>query len=87
MTLVKGLLEKENAHGAWSPQKRDILIDEDKDVSLDNQWMSLWHEITHLALSDSGATTNLKGKQEELVCDALGGYLTAMMKAGRLKLK
>jgi hypothetical protein len=83
--LKEKLLKEEEAHGMWSSQRRDVLIDQDEGSSLENQWMSYWHECSHIALSDTGATTQLDDKHEELVCDAMGGYLTAMMKAGYLK--
>jgi hypothetical protein len=49
------------------------------------EWETLWHEIIHCALTDSGARGNVLTKvQEEVVCDALGTHLTAMMLDGSL---
>jgi hypothetical protein len=51
-----------------------------------SEWMTLWHEMTHVALCDNGAHGNtLTKEQEEVVCDAVGAYLTAMMLDGSLK--
>ena len=49
------------------------------------QWVTLWHEAIHSAMTDAGAHGNtLTKEQEEVVCDAVGTYLTAMMLNGSL---
>lgn len=50
-------------------------------------WQSFFHELTHLAMWDSGVHQLLEEKQEEAVCDAMGTLLAYMLKVGQLKLK
>lgn len=53
---------------------------------LESEWVTLWHEIMHVALMDAGVSRNaLTKEQEEVVCDAVGSFLTGMMLNGSLK--
>lgn len=85
VTLREDLLEKDEAHGAFGATQRNILIDNSEGASRDHQWQTLWHEATHVGIWDAGAHEGLTPEQEERVCNAMGTYLTAMMKAGYLK--
>lgn len=62
------------------------LIEIATDMKASAQWVTLWHEIVHVILTDAGVRGNtLTAKQEEAVCDAIGTHLTAMMLHGSLK--
>jgi hypothetical protein len=54
-------------------------------LSPDMEWPTYWHEAAHVALYDAGVSHQLSEKQEEAICDAMGTYLSAMMRAGMLK--
>lgn len=71
-----GLIEGRQRRITISPNQTDIA-----------GWATLFHEMTHLAMWDSGVHNTLTKDQAEAVCDALGTYLAAAMQAGRLILK
>ena len=71
--------------GAFSPNPRKIVVH--PDVTPENEWPTYFHEISHVALFDSGVTQVLEKKQEEAVCEAIGNYLAAMQRAGMLDVK
>lgn len=50
------------------------------------QAQTFWHEAIHYALFDSGVHNVLTSRQEEAVCDAVGGFLAALMQNGQLTL-
>lgn len=85
ITKRQDLLEKDEAYGLFGPSQRAIILDDSEGSSLEHTWQTLWHEATHIALWDAGAHEDLKKDQEERVCHALSTYLTAMMRAGFLK--
>lgn len=70
--LVKSIAAEsadEDTLGQFEPSTRHILIL--KSLRGDQQWMVLFHELTHAALWDSGAHNALTGPAEEIVCDAV----------------
>src|SRR5690242_3163492 len=67
--------------GLWEPGPRTIKIQDDAVPAA--KWQTFWHESMHTALSDAGV--KLPPKVEESVCDAIGTYLAAAMRAGFLK--
>jgi hypothetical protein len=48
-------------------------------------WATYWHEALHVACYDAGIVHDLTDKRQEAVCDAVATYLTAMMRAGMLR--
>jgi hypothetical protein len=81
---VRPLSPKQEAKicGKYSFSKRRIYVA--KNMHLKSQWVTLWHEAVHVMMTDSGATNVLTHEQAEVLCDAFGNYLTAMMEAGWL---
>jgi len=67
--------------GVFNAEHRTIGV---ADIAHEMRWATLWHEATHVALYDSGVNNALTEEQAEMVCDAMGAYLTAMMRAGYL---
>ena len=53
-----------------------------KSACAETQWNTVLHEMTHIALWDSGAHAQLTEEQEEAVCDAVAAYLTAALHNG-----
>lgn len=74
--------EKCDTLGMFRPAPRAIQLSEG--MTSVGDWATLWHEATHSALFDSGANNSLTDAQAEIVCDVMGTYLTAMMRAGEL---
>jgi hypothetical protein len=70
--------------GFFLPDERVLKVSRDQPLAV--QWQALFHELTHVALWDSGAHNALKGKQEEIICDAMGSFLAHMVTSGQLKL-
>jgi Zn-dependent peptidase ImmA (M78 family) len=83
VVFVKGLLEapsEEKAFGKWDEIKRQIEIDPSAcDVA---QLCTLFHELSHVALTDSGQVHNFTDQQQEVICDMIGTYLAAATLAG-----
>ncbi|HXC26099.1 MAG TPA: hypothetical protein VNU46_09300 [Gemmatimonadaceae bacterium] len=77
------LAEKAEAIGLINFHNRKIAIQ--TNLSRETMWPTLFHEMTHLALNDSGTADVLTKKQEESVCNAMGLYLAAAVQAGYLK--
>lgn len=69
--------------GLFDPNERRVAIH--PTTSQESEWLTYWHEVTHVALFDSGCRNILTREQEETICDSLGTYLSAMMQAGMLK--
>lgn len=55
--------------GSWETAKRRIEINSTN--ARDIQWHTLYHELMHVALTDSGAKQMFKNKEQELLCDAV----------------
>lgn len=49
-------------------------------------WQTLGHEITHAVLWDAGAQHSLTDRQTEIVCDAVGTWFAAAVRAGWLRI-
>ncbi len=83
---LEGMLAagEERSFGHWDEVNRKI--DYDPSACPAAQLFTLFHEMMHLALADSGAVHNFTDKQQEIICDAAGGYLAAATLAGYLKL-
>lgn len=69
--------------GEYRLAERKIIIDPGLDPQ--RAWKTFFHEVTHLALDDSGVHYMLSAKLEEAVCDAVGGWLAGALKAGLLQ--
>lgn len=69
--------------GHFQPPSRTIELLEGQHTA--QQWQTYWHECVHLALFDAGV--KLPEKAEESVCDALGTYLAAAVRAGFIKVQ
>jgi hypothetical protein len=57
---------------------RTIFIDED--IPEDTKTETLYHEITHMILAQSGAAELLDEKTEEAICQAMGAGLYVLFK-------
>lgn len=72
-------------YGRWEGNARIVYI---HPLTLPaSEWLTYWHEATHISLFDSGARNGLTHEQEERICDAMGTYLAAMMRAGMLTVR
>jgi hypothetical protein len=76
---------EDNALGMFTYRPRDIKIDNTGVPAI--QWATFWHEVTHVALFDSGVSNCLNNELEEAVCDAVGTYLAGMTLAGCLTVR
>lgn len=86
VSLDGTLLTEEERFGETCLLERKIRID--ATLSPTMAWKTYWHEVMHLVLEDSGAgRLDLDPKHEEALCDALGTYMTAAMKAGFISVK
>jgi hypothetical protein len=79
------LVEDREAFGETHFRPRTIVVD-GKKSSPETRWSTLFHEMTHVALWDGGVHQSLTHEQREGVCDAMGTYLAAAVRAGFLKL-
>ena len=70
--LVDTIGDDNDTYGEWSHCRRAIKIK----VGLPNAiaWHTLWHEIMHMILNDSGVAHALTKRQEEAVCDAYATF-------------
>lgn len=68
----KGLLSDDNreAWGLWDAEHRTIWISASR-FPREMQWRVLYHELMHVALSDSGLENVLPEKGVEALCDAV----------------
>lgn len=67
--IVKTPGDDENVMGMFDPVNRVIYIK--KSLRGDQKWLTLYHELSHAALWDSGAHNLLPGDLEENICDAI----------------
>jgi hypothetical protein len=81
----KGLAENDNAYGMFNGQNRQVSLDAENIPSVNAQ--TFFHELTHVALWDSGVHYTLTHEQTESICDAVGTYFGGMMLAGCLTIK
>ena len=56
-------------YGQWLESARTIELNES--MSEQQQWIALFHEQTHVALSDSGVDEVLTEEMVEAICDAI----------------
>jgi Zn-dependent peptidase ImmA (M78 family) len=68
--------------GRWNLKNRVIKVNPTQ--SPIQQWQTLFHEMVHMALADSGAVNHLEHDMAESVCDAVGTYLAAALMDGCL---
>lgn len=75
--VVDRLTDEDGGHcwGIWHPPQRKVRIE--KNPSRDHMWATLYHELTHAALDDSGLANLLTEPQQEAICDA---FATARMR-------
>lgn len=83
--LVIAKPEDNELYGRFAPGERVIEIAQE--MTRDVEWVTYWHEVSHVILTDAGANNSLTEHQQEVVCDAVGTYLTAMMRAGYLSVR
>jgi hypothetical protein len=81
----KGLVKKKDALGMWDGRRREIHLELENIPAVDAS--TFFHEMTHVALWDSGVQNSLTLEQIESVCDALGQYLGGMLLAGCLTVR
>lgn len=68
-------IDSDDSSGEWSPIRRAIKIKAGlPDIVMQH---TLWHEIMHIILEDSGVSHALTKRQEEAVCDAYATYKVA----------
>lgn len=72
----------EDAWGTWEPATRTIEIDEKATPRF--KWCTLFHEMMHATLSDSGLVNLLTDDAGEALCEAVG-TARLMEMAGRLR--
>lgn len=82
LKLAKGACP-DDALGYFDCNERLVAIH--TQTSKEMIWPTFWHEVTHVALYDSGVENSLSVKELEGVCDAMGTYLAAMQRAGMLR--
>jgi hypothetical protein len=71
--------------GGWDPGPRSIEVNSNHcDAS---QLATLFHEMTHVALWDSGAHNVMTSDQQEVICDAIGAYFACAVQNGYVKLQ
>lgn len=85
VTVTMKDLKGENALGQFKWNSREIELE--KTLPPSTQAVTLFHEITHMGLMDSGVANSLTHEQNEAVCDALGALLGGMLLNGCLSLK
>ncbi len=86
VVALKGLLEakqEERAFGLWNEIERKIQYD--PTACEGAQLSTVFHEMMHVALTDSGAVHLFTDQQQEIICDVVGTYLAASLLAGYLK--
>lgn len=65
--------------GSWQADKRLVTID--CGAPREHQWTTLFHELTHSALHDTGHTAQLSEAGEEAICHAMASLQTRLMRA------
>jgi len=84
MPLKRGANDcPDDSFGVFDADKRYVAIH--PGTAREKRWPTFWHECTHVALDESGCSANLSASQQEAICDAMGLYLAAMMRAGMLR--
>jgi Zn-dependent peptidase ImmA (M78 family) len=80
--LRKVLVEGVECSGSWQASTRSVELASKDPPSY--QWRTLFHELTHAAMDDSGVSNFLNKEGEEALCDAMA---TAWIQAMRHHLK
>lgn len=65
---LKDKWDDADAWGLWQRERRTIEID--KRLARNHQWSTLFHELMHATLDDSGLSNLLTEPQQEALCDA-----------------
>jgi len=60
---------KTAAYGTWEKHTRTVEIE--SGASLRHQWWTLYHELVHVAMEDSGVWNLLPDRHQEAICDAI----------------
>lgn len=82
---TKGLVQDHEALGMFKGREREVHLELENNLTVDTQ--TFFHELTHIALWDSGVQNSLSADQIEAVCDAVGSYFGGMMLAKCLTIK
>jgi Zn-dependent peptidase ImmA (M78 family) len=70
VTVVAKLQDAgEDLWGVWKLDERAILIQRHRNKK--HMWSTLYHELVHAALDDSGLSNMLTDQQQEMLCDAM----------------
>lgn len=71
VVLTRKPIRHENAEcwGLYDIERRTITIDVKAEPS--QRWRTFYHELTHVAVIDSGLANNLRDKIHEALCDAM----------------
>lgn len=69
--------EGEHVFACYDLKQREIKVR--KDMKRAEQWRSLWHELTHVALADSGLANGLTSELEEAICDATSAMVMRVL--------
>lgn len=87
--MQPGMIEDKNendaAFGKWNAVAREIVID--PTAADATQLITLFHEMVHVALWESGADNVIEERIAEVVCDAVGSYFAGATLNGFLTLK
>lgn len=80
VSVEADLLTEEELFGEADLAQRSIRLD--GTMTPARTWQTLWHEIGHVILLDSGMSNGLTPEAEEAIVTAFSTYLTAAMQAG-----
>lgn len=61
--------ENEPAYGSWAENTRTVEVDSRE--TLVHRWRTLFHELTHVALTDAGVDELFTTEAVEAICDAV----------------
>src|SRR5512146_2831499 len=64
--------------GSWHSEKRSISLD--CGAPREHQWRTLFHELTHSALDDSGCGAQLSEWGNEAICEAMASLQIRLMR-------
>lgn len=67
--VERPMMDNRAVMGLWDGLKRHIEID--KTMPVAQQWLTFFHELTHVGLADSGLDELLSHEETEAVCDAV----------------
>lgn len=64
--------------GSWQSERRAVALD--CGAPREHQWRTLFHELTHSALDDSGLGSQLSEAGNEAICEAMASLHVRLMR-------